>query len=82
MRKFEDENKSKLVTLYCNCCGKKMKVENGIIHEGAFHVELSWGYFSNKDGEVHQFDLCEECYDNVIKNFKIPVGTMEMMEYL
>ena len=36
-------------------------------------VEKRWGYFSNKDNEVHRFDLCEECYDRMVSQFVIPV---------
>ncbi|NLL92600.1 MAG: hypothetical protein GX225_00420 [Clostridiales bacterium] len=36
-------------------------------------ADYVWGYFSEKDGERHSFDLCEDCYDAMIKNFKIPI---------
>ena len=39
--------------------------------EGLFHSEYSWGFFSNKDGERHAFDLCEKCYDEWIGSFMI-----------
>ena len=37
--------------VYCNSCGKEMEVEHGIIKEGVFEADISWGYFSEKDGE-------------------------------
>ena len=33
-----------------------------------------WGYGSPKDSEVHEFHLCEPCYDELIKSFKVPVS--------
>ena len=27
--------------------------------KGVFRVDYEWGYFSEKDGERHAFDLCE-----------------------
>ena len=36
-------------------------------------VDKEWGYGSCFDGENHSFDLCDECYSEIIKNFKIPV---------
>ena len=33
---------------------------------------VQWGYFSEKDGESHSFDLCEACYDKLTAGFKIP----------
>ena len=42
-------------------------------------VEKRWGYFSHKDGELHRFDICEECYDTQIASFQIPVyGEQEL----
>ena len=60
--------------IICNQCGKEIKVDKGTITEGVFSSEYEWGYFSNKDGESHAFDLCETCYDNMIKGFKIAVS--------
>lgn len=51
----------------CNRCGKEMAAED------VLSVEKRWGYFSNKDNEVHHFNLCEECYDEIIATFQIPV---------
>ena len=50
--------------------------------EGVCHVEVPWGYFSEMDGEVHSFDLCEECYRKLIKEFAIPVTVRERKELL
>ncbi len=41
--------------------------------EGVFRVDYEWGYFSEKDGERHSFDLCEACYDKLLRSFQIPV---------
>ena len=43
-----------------------------ISQEGVFSADYEWGYFSEKDGERHSFDLCEECYDRLIASFKLP----------
>ncbi|WP_343215518.1 MULTISPECIES: hypothetical protein [Drancourtella] len=60
-------------TIFCNGCGKEIKIKDGVIREGLISVEKRWGYFSNKDNEVHRFDLCEECYDRMVSQFVIPV---------
>ena len=39
-------------------------------------------YFSEKDGQIHHFDLCEECYDELVSGFKIPVDREEQIEFL
>ena len=38
-----------------------------------FSINHAWDFFSEKDGEIHHFDLCEPCYDAVISEFKLPV---------
>lgn len=70
------------IPLYCNCCGKVLKVENGILKEDAFEASKEWGYFSKRDMEVHHFNLCEECYEKMVSNFKIPVDVRKKLEAL
>jgi ribosomal-protein-alanine N-acetyltransferase len=43
-------------------------------------VKKEWGFFSEKDMELHQWDLCEACYDAFVKEFEIPVEIEEVME--
>jgi Fe2+ or Zn2+ uptake regulation protein len=64
----------------CNCCGKALKVENGILKEDAFEATKEWGYFSKRDLEIHHFNLCEECYDRIISGFQIPVEVRNKTE--
>jgi ribosomal-protein-alanine N-acetyltransferase len=82
MRVYSNRQENVLAEMKCNCCGKEMKVENGFLREGGFHVEYNFGYFSNKDGMKHVWDLCEECYDKIISNFKISVDESENRELL
>lgn len=72
MRKYENQNERQIQEIFCNCCGKKIRIENGMVMEGVFHGQVQWGYFSQKDGESHSFDLCEECYDRLTGGFQIP----------
>ena len=67
-------------TILCNCC-KKMIQEEGIISQTeSLHVEKQWGYFSQKDGEKQEFDICEACYDRWTASFQIPVKKQEATE--
>ena len=52
------------------------------LREGAAHFDVAWDYFSEKDGEVHHFDLCEECYDGVTREFLIEADKEERTELL
>ena len=71
MRKY-NKNTNELEAAVCNCCGKSMKIQNGMLLEGICSVDTIWGYFSGKDLEKHEFDLCEECFDEITKGFLIP----------
>lgn len=82
MRKYKNQTETQLTELFCNRCGKKIPLKNGIPQEGVFCGEASWGYFSEKDGEYHSFDLCEKCYDEWRKSFKIPVEIKKATEML
>lgn len=82
MRKYLDENNRELDSVVCNYCGKELLVENGILKEGCLEVNSSFGYFSRKDGQIHRFDLCEDCYEKMIARFRIPVDCQETKEFL
>jgi len=73
MRQYKIQETKEVVKIICNKCRKEILVDNGMLKEDVLSVEKRWGYFSDKDNEVHQFDLCEECYDSIVESFQIPV---------
>lgn len=50
--------------------------------EGFFEGSQSWNFFSEKDGEIHHWDLCESCYDELISGFRIAMETEEQVEFM
>ena len=74
--------KTKDQEIICNCCKQVIRVQNIMPQTEFLHVEKTWGYFSGKDGECQEFDVCESCYDNWIKTFQIPVQVREVTELL
>ena len=82
MRRYECEQGENLSQVICNQCGKELKVENGYLKEGCFTADVTFGYFSHKDGTRQQFDLCEECYDKLVKQFAVPVEESRNNELL
>ncbi|MFG6333422.1 MAG: hypothetical protein K1W28_16710 [Lachnospiraceae bacterium] len=82
MRWYLEPDKRTVEKIVCNQCGRELKLENGIVQEGVFKGEARWGYFSGKDGETHTFDLCEACYDRLIRSFQIPAAVEEDTELL
>ena len=63
-------------------CGREIRMEKDMLQEGVLSVRQKWGYFSDKDGETHSFDLCEKCYDRLISQFKIPVMIKKETEFM
>lgn len=72
MRQYQIKKTKEVNKIICNKCGKEITVVNGRAEEGVFNVDYTWGYFSEKDGEKHSFDLCESCYDELLKSFIVP----------
>ncbi len=81
MRKY-DENSKELTEVSCNYCGRQLHVSGGIVKEGIVSVDNVFGYFSDKDGQVHSFDLCEKCYDNLMLQFELPATIRNAKELL
>ncbi len=72
----------KLIRVACNRCEKELHVENGLLKDAVYEGEQNFGYFSKRDGMRHSFDLCEQCYDEWIRMFRIPVSEIENSELL
>lgn len=68
MRQYKKVETTETDKVFCNRCGREIPKA-----ADALSVEKRWGYFSEKDNEVHRFDICEACYDAWIAAFSIPV---------
>ena len=69
----------------CNKCGKRLETEQQMDKgndSAMIAIEIPWGYFSKKDGEIHKIILCEDCYDAWTESFQIPVEITENVEML
>ncbi|MBQ9765796.1 MAG: hypothetical protein IJW18_06335 [Lachnospiraceae bacterium] len=75
----KQDNIKKIV---CNKCGRELELENGIAREDYCTVNKLWGYFSQRDGQRHRFELCEQCYEELIAGFLIPVENIEEKELI
>lgn len=73
MRQYRTEKKEiiELDKIICNKCGREIEVIRGVAQEDYLAVEKRWGYFSDKDNQEDAFDLCEDCYDELVASFKI-----------
>lgn len=75
MRQYREElERTKNVEkIICNKCGKEILVQRGVPQEDVLEVEKRWGYHSRKDNQVDRFDLCEDCYDELVRSFLIKI---------
>lgn len=64
VNKKEQVMREVVVDITCDICGKSCKKECGFEYASLESVD-GWGYDSRKDGEVHEADICEECYDKI-----------------
>lgn len=62
---------SEIKDILCNKCGKSCKGEYDFEN---LEANSSWGYGSNRDGEVWQFHLCEKCSVKLYNTFKVKEG--------
>lgn len=80
MRRYGQDGK--LTAAVCNKCGKTLRVENGYLLEFCFEGKAVFGYFSRKDGTEQNFDLCEDCFDELTAQFLLPAEESEATELL
>lgn len=61
----------KEIRVQCNVCGKD--IDDSVDASGvSVQVFSMFGFGSQKDGEVHEADICEVCYDTYRATWKIP----------
>lgn len=80
MKKYDDIIKKEVFV--CNCCGGKIAVADEIDKVDFLDVRKTWGYFSKWDGCIHQFHLCEKCYERMIQNWCYPPDEEEETELI
>ena len=68
--------------IYCNKCSRLICMEECVEKADYLKIEKNWGYFSNKDGMNHKINICEACYDEMVKSFQIPPEEEENTELL
>ncbi len=79
-RKTAENTTERMRDMYCNACGRELKMEHGMLLEDAFEARKQWGYFSKKDTQMHSFVLCEKCYDQMVERFVCPPKVTEVTE--
>jgi len=55
----------------CNLCGQQVNKDDFGYIDDHLSVDKVWGYGTPLDGETHKFDLCYDCYTDLINRFVI-----------
>jgi hypothetical protein len=61
-----------LTDVRCNKCGRALHKDDAGYFEDYLSVSKKWGYHSPIDGDSHEFDICVDCYRDLVNGFKIP----------
>ena len=67
--------KESLDKIICNQCGQEINKNDFGYFEDHLSVSKTWGFGTAIDGETHKFDLCFNCYTDLIGKFKFPPET-------
>lgn len=65
--------KKEIAEVKCNKCCKLIEKDTLGNLVDYFSVDKRWGYGTKLDSEEHKFDLCEDCYKEIIDSFLIKV---------
>ena len=79
---MENTMEKKMCEIYCNSCGERIEITNNRRKEDYLSIKKEWGYFSNKDTQIHEFKICERCYDRIVKQFEMSPKVTEKSEIL
>ena len=74
MKTFTNAKKGeeRVSSVVCNKCGVTCFNKTGVNKE-TLNVSQKWGYNSDWDLEIHEFNLCQKCYKQLTGSFKHPV---------
>ncbi len=67
------EEKEEIYEVICNMCNKKIKQDEFGKFYDYLSVDKQWGYLSSIDGQKHSFDLCNDCYLEIISKFNLKI---------
>ena len=70
MRKYEEKKENQVVEVYCNCCGKKLNVKDGVIMEGSACDGFLGIFFQRKMGNIITLTCVKVAMTNGLQAFR------------
>lgn len=57
-----------VIDIVCDVCGASCRTPLDDYEYAT--LTATWGYHSRKDGETENLDLCEDCFDDVVRHLQ------------
>jgi hypothetical protein len=75
MKKYKQKKTIELIETdrVCNKCGISINIEDNDYLNRISSVDICFGYGSMNDGSKWSFDICDDCLEQIVSEFKIPV---------
>lgn len=79
INRIETVSVKSIDSITCNSCGKEFIAEgNNPCWANTIHsFDIDFGYGSKHDMDTWTWDLCEDCIEQIVKKFNIPVKIIE-----
>lgn len=61
----------KVEKIFCNLCGSEIEKNRFGYFQDYLSINKTWDYDSDFDGSIHSFDICQNCYKNLLVQMKI-----------
>jgi hypothetical protein len=65
MKKIAQKTIEVIDDIECDICGKTCKDHLDNIESAS--LSAYWGYYSKKDGQNYEIDICEKCFDKTLE---------------
>ena len=75
--KMVEKEVEELEDVTCDVCG--ISCIKGQCGPEYVRIDKIWGFDSNKDGEIHKAEICEECWDRIVRTMEIRVQVSHYM---
>lgn len=80
---IEEKVKFKTISITCNKCWNKETWKMAELWMNWYsEFNVMFGYGSKHDWDTWSFDLCDDCLENIIKNFKYKPSSIDNYKFL
>lgn len=91
IKEIQNKKSEVIIDIICDCCGKSCKVDEGVIDNDVrvdndekhylfefMKMEANWGYYSGKDLQQWEAQICEKCVDEKFPFVKFKISQTKL----